>query len=140
MDNDFEAQEKRIGKEIKSQLEVGIVYEPTFIVVLAVHPEKELNFSKRISTRRGTPIGGYVHDTTNENYLVKCLETFALGSIPVCAKIGMRGHCNWLAEIPLSESAIKKYLNDTQKSDLKKFQSLFDEKTKYEYVQFVSSN
>lgn len=121
----FEKNTVKDLREIKSAYEIELTDESTFLVALAVHRIDEFNNLKKIPSCWGQPIGGYTYDEQNKFYIVRCVDSFAIGFIPVAYQLKIKNTDNWQMRVPLSEKIIKRYMTPDQKADYRKFQSTY---------------
>ena len=130
--------EGRYIRDIKSQLKIVRRTESSYVIVLAIHKRPEGNIIKKIPTRKGIPIGGYVYDAANDCYLIKCCDFFVLGYVPISFKLEMEGVGSWAVDIPVPEAILRRHLSITQKNDLRKFSYNYETNDFYfEFVQML---
>jgi len=73
----------------------------------------------------GSPITREVYDSVRDGFVIYASDFFDLGKIPVSYKIEIEGS-EWMAEIPLPMSTIKRYLTDEQKAKFSLWRSKFN--------------
>lgn len=130
--------DKRYIRDVKSQMEIVRRSENSYVIVLAVNKEPHNNSIKKIPSRRGIPIGGYVYDASNDCYLIKCMGFAVLGYVPISFKLQMAGVGSWAVDLPVPESILTRHLTAAQKSELRKFMGSFrSEECNFEYVQML---
>jgi hypothetical protein len=128
----------RYTKETKSYLEISKRSENTFVVVVAIHNNPDINAMRRLSAKKGIPIGGYVYDRGHEAYLLRCVDYMNLGFIPLSFKLGMKGVGDWGVNIPIPESILRRHLTVEQKRDLKRFTGQFGAENNPDFrIEFV---
>jgi len=115
------------SKDVKSNLSVRATQESTYIILLVIHDDPDRNKLQQISCDRGTPLGGYVYDSVKDCYFVSCLDYLPLGYIPVSFKVEMKNAGHWAVSIPVPEKVLKRYLDDQQKTDLKRLRDLYND-------------
>ena len=131
----------KMAREVLHGLDVKESINETYLIAVAVNIDHAKNFLNRISCKKGIPIDGYVYDAQSDCYFIECADFLHLGAIPVSFVATAKNSLQWRMNLPLPESVIKKYLNPTQKKDLKTFKSHFkqDEYT-ISYIQMVNPN
>lgn len=135
--------EKRYERDVKSQLELIRRSEHTYVIVLAVHNNlaSSSNVVRKVPTRRGIPIGGYVHDSTNDCYLVRCVDMVILGYVPISFKMQLKGLASWAVDVPVPETILRRHLSPTQRNELKKFMNNFENiDVSFEFIQMLGLN
>lgn len=134
-------QKTKSAKETAHALEVMPALERTYVIVVAVHKEKNRNIINRISCKKGIPIGGYVFDSQTDSYHVECTDYLHLGFLPVSFVAKMRGVEHWEMRLPMPELVLKKYLTSLQKKELRNFKSHFkSEEYDIQYIQMLDPN
>ena len=129
------------SKEIHNNLEMHSSLEKTFIIVAAVHKEKNKNFVNKISCKKGLPIGGYTYDSQSDSYYYECADYFHLGYVPISFFAKMKTTSEWQVRIPMIENVIKRYLTPLQKKELKNFKNIFkSEDYNFQYIQMIDPN
>jgi hypothetical protein len=124
MSNDIEV-DKTI-RDIREKMQLELRKEKTFIVVIAIHNDLSKNVLQRINCRsRGVPMSGYLYDSQTDSYHVECHDYLALGYISISCRQFMPGVGNWHIRVPLPESAIRRYLDEQQRNDLRNFKSTY---------------
>jgi hypothetical protein len=128
-------------KEIKSNIEVSISSEQTYIIVVAIHKDRSRNTIGKISCKKGLPIGGYIYDSQTDTYHIECMDFLHLGFTPVSFIGRIKGITHWEMRIPMSENVIKKYLSTLQKKELKNFRHHFGvEEYDIQFIQMIDAN
>lgn len=136
----IESIEKKDAREIKNQLEVVRSYQPTYLVVLAIHKSNTLNVIRKIPIKKGIPINGYVKDLTAESYLVYCSDILILGLVDISFRLTTPDH-SWEMPLPMPEAVARRYLSENQKIDLKRWEARFSGSDYYfEFFQMLSPN
>jgi hypothetical protein len=139
-------------KDLKSKLKFYREDNPSFIVMIVVHQERERNDITRLSCKRlipldgyptqvkVVPVGGYVYDAVTDSYVVNCIDYFPVGFIPFSFRAKMEGVGHWSIPVPFTENVVRRYLNPGQKADLEKFkQGYADSQFEHQFIQFISS-
>ena len=122
-------------KYVKSQLKVSRALEAMFIVVVARAKSSSKNGILKIKGACGNPLGGYVFDSVHDCYVVKGVDHFALGYIPISFQVKSD---SWSTHIPVPSRIVKRYLSNDQKSVLKSFLHTYNkEDYDLQFVQFV---
>jgi len=111
--------------DIKKSMEICAIPEKTYLVVLAVSKDQKENKVQKLSCSRGVPIGGYIYDSVSNAYRVNCKNYFSLGYIPISFKVKISEVGNWETHIPMPEIVLIKYMNDSQKIDLREFKNTY---------------
>jgi len=139
-------------KDLRSKLRFYQEDQPSFLIMIVVHKEREKNEITKLSCKRLipldgypqaskiTPIGGYVYDSTTDSYLVNCIDYFGLGFLPFYFKAKVEGGGLWSFPIPFTENVMRRYLSPVQKADLDKFKQVYtDEQFSHQLIQFIGS-
>jgi hypothetical protein len=87
-------------KAVKSAIQIVPSDQSTFIIVAVLHHNIHNNQLIKIKCDAGNPLGGYVYDTVNRCYYLKCLEYYALGHIDVSYYLKIKGNDFWRTRIP----------------------------------------
>jgi hypothetical protein len=122
-------------KAVKSAIQIVPSDQPTFIIVAVLHHNIHNNQLIKIKCDAGNPLGGYVYDTVNRCYYLKCLEYYALGYIDVSYYLKIKGNDFWRTRIPLPENVICRYLSKESLEKLKSFKARY--KGAEYYFQFI---
>ena len=141
MPNKSRNPQKQDAKDIKSNLVVLPLSDPSFVVAVVIHSADYVNELKRIPCEKGTVIGGYVYDTINKCYLVKCYDMHTIGVVGISFQLSIKNGDNWQVEIPTPPLVLKRYLDSSQKSKLKHWENKFQKgEFTFQYIQIMSSN
>ncbi len=127
-------------KEQRDNLEMALVMERTYLVLVAIHKQDTRNTVSKISCKRGIAIGGYVFDNTNDSYVISCADYVQLGFIPVSMILRVKGQENYQSRLPLAEAVIKRFLNPMQKKDIKTFKAAYKGEYILNYIQMIDCN
>lgn len=128
-------------KELKSSCEVVPAQEETFIIVVAIHKNKERNYIARLNCKNGIPIGGYIYDSKNDTYQIECFDYCNLGNIPISYFLYVKNVKHWKIRVPMSYNLIQKFLTLQQKKDLKSFKRQFKaDEFDIQYIQMIDPN
>ena len=126
-------------REQKEKLQVVMSSDPTYIVVLAICKDKSKNVIKQISCKNGVPLGGYLFDKETDSYYYECCDYFPLGTVPVGSMLRIKDYNFWTIRVPLAENVVRKFLDDTQKKDLKVFRNQFKiDQYDLQFVQMIA--
>jgi hypothetical protein len=125
-------------RDIKSNLNPVSTGDGVYVVVYAVSIDTAKNRSVKIPCKHGIPIGGYVYDAVSDAYVIKCIDYANLGVVPISYKLSLPESGNWTVCVPSPERVLKRYMNNTQKSDLKRFKRIMGAECKYEFLQMTS--
>jgi hypothetical protein len=101
---------------------------------------KESNNIVRINCGSCLALGGYVYDSTNDSYLLNCIDYLEVGTIPVSFIASVKGAPHWKTNVPASDRVLKKYLTSKQKREIKKFLSSFGKGFYLSYIQMLDPN
>jgi hypothetical protein len=124
-------------RSIKSNLTIEISGCNTCLVVIAINKNKELNNLLKVRCE-GTSVGGYVYNVIEDCYHVRCAGCLDLGSVPIAFSLRTIDNRFWMANIPLPEFLIKKYLNEFQETQLNIFKNNFSvDDNIFEYLQCI---
>lgn len=130
----------KVIKDAVDRLIVEVIPERTFVIILAVHNDSDLNNLTRIHCKKGVPISGYVYDMVTESYHVDCHDYFQLGYIPISLQQKMPGVGRWSQRIPMPEQAIRRILSPQQKRDLRSFKGTYKgNQVTFQYMQVIDS-
>lgn len=121
-------------KEIKASLKIEFSNVQTSVIVVAIHNEPAKNQVSKIAGRRGTALGGYAYDNLSECYMIRCIDHINLGYLRVGYDVSIIGVAGWKQKIPMPESVLKRYMNQKQLADLKKFKSNYPN-CRFEFLQ-----
>jgi hypothetical protein len=128
-------------KEVHRSFKVILSNSSTYIIVVAVHNDQSKNFINKINCKKGIPIGGYAYDSQSDSYLYECADFFHLGHVPVSFMVEQKENDFWGFYVPMPEVTIRKFLDDMQKNELKKFKNHFkSNEYKIRYVQMIDPN
>ena len=125
-----------VKAEIKKSFLIRNCSEHTHIFVLASNPIKN-KLTAIVYKERSMPIAGYTYDAKFGQYYVECANFIDLGTIPISFSIRIDKISRWECRIPLTESFIKKYLDEDQKAKLSNFKNQ-NKDCKFEFMQLVS--
>ena len=126
------------ARDIKLNLKLRQTSACTYVIVMAIDAQQANNKIFRIAPGKGTPIGGYVYDTVNAFFSVRCMDYVCLGFIPVAFEASMGSSEGWSVRVPLPEAVIKRYLSQEQLADLAGFKSKYAADCyRIEYLQSV---
>jgi hypothetical protein len=123
--------------ELKNQIKLVSSSDPTHLIVVAVHPTSTKNQIHEIHVKHGVPVGGYVYDTVNDAYIVRCVDYLHLGVINASVKMEIADAGNFVSQLPLPQSVIFELLNDKQIDDLNLFKSTFKD-CNFRFLQYVA--
>ncbi len=130
------------AKACKDQRDaLDIVYgpNPTYLVGIATSKEIARNVIHKIPCKKCIPIGGYVYDATIDAYTISCSDYVVLGYIPVCMYLKISPY--YAQRIPMCDAVVKRFLNQTQKKDLKSFRAVYKpEDYNLHFVQMIDCN
>ena len=131
----------KILKEVHNSLLPSLTNLETYVIAVAISKDFTKNFINRISCKKGIPIDGYVYDAQSDCYFIECSDYLHIGVIPVSCVISSKSGSSWKINVPLPETVIKKYLNESQKKDLKNFKGHFNnDEYVINFIQLVSPN
>lgn len=122
--------------EIKKSIIIKTCTEHTHIFVLALNPVGN-KLTSIIYKERSTPIAGYTYDAKFGQYYVECADYLDLDTIPISFSIRIDKISRWECRLPLTESIIKKYLDQQQMDRLTAFKKL-NQACRFEFMQLVS--
>ena len=125
-----------IKSEIKKSIILKTCYEHTHIFVLALNPSKN-KLTSIVYKEKSIPIAGYTYDAKFGQYYVDCVEYLDLGTIPISFSIRIDKISRWECKILLTESTIKKYLDQQQLVKLENFKKK-NKNCRFEFMQLVS--
>lgn len=131
--------QKKLLKDQVSDLQITISNEFTQIIVIAKNNDSSKNRVNKVSCTRGLPLGGYIYDTISDSYQINCADYINLGTVPISMWLKIAGNEHWKQFVPLSDTVIKKLLNNMQKKELRKFKSHLMDHT-FEFIQILESN
>ena len=126
----------KISRSLKDLIFFTYSSELTHILVLARNkgsPVTAINYSKK-----GIPLNGYVYDAVSEKFHCECSDYLDLGSIPISFFINV-DRINWQCMIPIPESVLMIFLNNTQKKKLNNFK-LKNGEADFDYLQIMGCN
>jgi hypothetical protein len=125
-------------KDVRSALILHMEQQSTYLMLVAVNKNGSHNEQMRIATNHGTPIGGYVIDHVNDQYIINCFDYINLGTVPVSFTMRMDNVGNWGIKVPVPETVLKRYLLEEQKAEIKKFREKYsDNEVEYHFIQMV---
>ena len=112
----------------------------TFIMVAAQHIDPTKNYLNKVPCKKGVPLIGHVYDSKHDSYYLPCVDFVLLGSINAGAYITSRSN-NWTIRIPLAVPVLLKFIEDSQRRDLKHFiDSYSPEEHTFHYLQLIDHN
>ena len=115
----------RLLRKVHRNICVVPTKSSTVVVLVAVNRDPSQNIIRKLSCRRGIPIGGYVYDMQADSYFYNCEDFLHLGSVPVSFMIRMQEDFEWQEYVPMPESVIKTFLTKGQKKMLSSFRRRF---------------
>lgn len=138
----FDLNQIKLCKKVHGQLIVEQIIGSTYVIAIASDVlEQNNNIVNKIKCEIGLPVSGYVYDSQNDIYCIKCLDFIRLGFIPVAFCLKALNDEMWKIPIPVPEKVIKTQLNKKQKKDLDIFKKNFKPKqVKISFVQLVNAN
>lgn len=122
--------------EIKKSIQLKVCPEHTHIFVLAFSPIKN-RLQAIVYKEKSSPIAGYTYDAKFGQYYVECADYLDLGTIPISFSIRIDKISRWECKIPLTESIIKKYLDQQQVERFGRFKES-SKGSRFEFMQLVS--
>lgn len=132
---------KKICDEQQAACELVPAAWKTYVIVMAVNKDANLNLLTKISCQKGKPFGGYVYDFKHDCYHYDCADYLHIGFIPISFCLKMRGVPDWQQAVPVADTILKKYLTNSQKKELRNFKSQFDpNQFEIQFIQMIASN
>ena len=125
-----------IKSEIKKSIILKTCSEHTHIFILALNPSHN-KLTSIAYKEKSIPIAGYIYDAKFGQYYVDCVEHLDLGTIPISFSIRIDKISRWECRILLTESIIKKYLDQQQLAKLENFKKK-NKSCRFEFMQLVS--
>lgn len=126
-------------KTIKDNLVFMPSTTATCVIVLAMHPEKDLNRTTQIPCDKGVPIGGMAYDLVRDCYWLECFDFLDLGTISASVKLGVVGSPFWQMPIPLPVDVIKKYMSKHQQEQISEFMDKYPD-CQFNFLQLLDCN
>jgi len=111
------------ARDIKRSVEVTICSRPTLVYVVAIADKEEDNRVLFVPCY-GTPISHDVYDSVRDGFVFYASDVFEIGKIPVSYNLHLNDS-EWVEEIPLPMSVIKRYLTPDQKLKYNLWRSKF---------------
>lgn len=131
-----DSEEVKDFKNLVEEMELTVSSERTRVFLVAINKKKSsTNKGCYLGSREGEPFGGYVYDRENDAYYIECIEHMDLGFVSCSFSLSLPHIGNWVCDIPLPVTVIKRYLNDSQQKLLEFFEKKFK---KYDFeIQFI---
>lgn len=130
-----------VSKQLKKGFSFSMLEScGTYVVAVVSSPFKEENTIKSIDCKGLIPLGNLIYDSEADSYLLDCVDFFCLGTVPINIIGSVVGCPNWVANLPLPEPVIKKFLAPSRRKELREFFSRFDKSFSRSYVQMLDPN
>lgn len=110
-------------RDIKKSMGVNMSCRPTIVFVASVSNDEDKNKILFIPCY-GSPITHDVYDSVRDGFVLCAQDYYNLGKIPISYSLEIEGS-EWLSEIPLPMSVIKRYLTEQQKAEFADWKSKF---------------
>jgi hypothetical protein len=129
-------------KDIRGSLKPSVVFDPTVIIVVAIHKDASRNRKVKIPCSHSIPLPGYTYTSINDTCLVHCCGHLNLGTIGLSYIVEMKGTAGWSQKIPMPVPVIRRYLEFEQRQQLRAFQACFKNEAadvEFEFLQMSSA-
>ena len=126
-------------ESLRSSLRITRSDTSMYLIAVAIHEDRDKNTKIKISTCKGMPLGGIVHDALRECLYVMGIDSFNVGAVPISFAISIDDCPHWSAQVAVPNELIDKYLSERQRHELRSWKQNYP-KCKIVFLQLLHHN
>lgn len=128
-------------KDIKKSIEIIPLRQGMIVYALAIS-KTGYNTNVDLYCKKGKPISNTCYNVVKDSCCVECCDYLEIGPVAVNYVIKFKDSSGYIADIPLPESLLKRYLSDSQKQKITSFKNKYKDVNKYcvKYFQILKAS
>lgn len=127
--------------DVRTGLRIIRQAERTLVYCIVVDKQNEKNVIAGLRCYGGVAFGGYARDVSGDAYLVECVQSVHLGTVPFSFRLEMPKAGNWNVDIPIPEKVLEAAFAPAQRKTLSDLRDRFPEdRYEFQYLQMLMAN